>query len=382
MLYNNAFEKYIGNPSSEQTWGDWILKVPSSTRGVNNDTTTWDGFSQPTYPSSEETLDVIATFNNYYDGINMVTLPKGDYWVMTLYKNKSQYYINSSYTGHRFYAYDKMSSISFYDQSKKKYEPITNIDSLSLIEYLDEYDGVMPQFAYYNELYSENHFEQRTIEYNGIYYVGFDFYADGFLKSTMDGYIVDINERDYIYNDWIIMLIPAYRYGQEEVYDEKRIICEDLSSNPDFDFNDLVYDVAIVNLDGELKTRITVQAVGTTQAINLCGNEVHYLFNANMVCINSGGREGGIRKEPVKFYLDEIYTDIRDLSVSVFYDNKIHFLNCSRGSIPQKICVNKDFKWNSGELGIWLSYPKFKDWVSDPSVVDWEDYCKTELVFK
>jgi hypothetical protein len=275
-----------------------------------------------------------------------------------------------------------MPTISVYNQLEKRYEPIENIDSLALIEYLDEYDGVMPQFAYFNELYSENHFEQRIIEYNGIYYVGFDFYADGFIEGGTEYFIMDIVERDYIYRDMIIMLIPAYRYGQEEVYDEKRVICEDLSNNLDFDFNDLVYDVGIVNLDGQLKTRITIQAVGTTESINVGGKEAHRLFDVEDVCINSGGRESGIRREPVKFYLDEIVTDIRDIPVSVFYENKIYFLSAKSGSVPQRICVNKDFKWNSGNLGIWLSYPKFKDWVSDPSVDDWEDYCRTELVFK
>lgn len=376
--YNKAFEDYIGKPNSEQTWGDWTLKVPSSTRGLNNDTTTWTSFKTPNYPSYTETFGVIVTFGGFYDGTNTVSIPKGDYWVMTLYKNEGQYYIEPTSTRHWFYAHSKMSSISFYDQSKKKYEPIVNIDSLVLIESLDEYDGVMPQFAYYNELYSENHFEQRIIEHNGIYYVGFDFYADGFL----DNHMTNIHERDYIYNDWIIMVIPADRRGQEKVYDEKRVICEDLSSNLDFDFNDLVYDVAIVDLDGRLKTRITIQAVGTTQPINLCGNEVHHLFNTSMVCINSGGKKGGIKKEPLKLYLDEVYGNIRDISVTVFYDNKIHFLGCQKGSIPQKICVSKDYKWNSEGLGIWLSYPRFKDWVSQPSIDGWMNNCKTELVYQ
>ena len=379
--YKKAFEDYIGPTNSNQTWGDWTLNAPSLTRTVNNDTTTWGNFKEPTYPSYDETFDVISTFNNVYDDINMVNIPKGDYWVKTLYKDSLHSYISPDWHGAWFYAYQKMPVISVYNQSEKRYEPIENIDSLALIEYIDEYDGVMPQFAYFNDLYSENHFEQRIIEYNGVYYVGFDFYADGFIEGGTDYFIMDVIERDYIYRDMIIMLIPAYRYGQEKVYDEKRVICEDLSKNLDFDFNDLVYDVAIVDLDGEMKTRITVQAVGTREPINIGGKEAHRLFGVDDVYINSGGREHGIVRDPVKFYLDEIVTDIRDIPVSVFYENKIYFLSAKTGSIPQRICVSKDFGWSCGNIGIWLSYPQFKEWVTDPSITDWEKNVRKELLF-
>ena len=379
--YKKTFEDYIGTPSRKHAWGDWTLNVPSLTRAVNNDTTTWGSFKELVYPSYNEIFDVISTFYNVYDGINMVNIPKGDYWVKTIHKDTLFFYAPQGWSGAWFHAYEKMPIISIYNHAEKRYEPIENIDSLALIENIDEYDGVMPQFAYFNDLYSRNHFEQRTIEHNGIYYVGFDFYADGFIEEKKDYYFVTLTERDYIYSDFIIMLIPAYRYGQEEVYDEKRVFCEDFSKNPDLDFNDLVYDVAIVNIDGEIKTRITAQAVGTKEKINVGGKEAHSLFGVEGAYINSGGREYGAIKEPVKFYLDEIVTDIRDIPVSVFYENKIYFLSCKTGSIPQRICTSKDVGWSCGTIGIWLSYPQFKGWVADPSATDWEKNVKSELIF-
>lgn len=379
--YNEDFRNKVGNPSGSQEWGDWCLHIPSFTRSVNSDTTTWDRYREVTYPSDEDINDIISTFNEYYDGINMVTLPEGDYWVKTIYKDTLHLYISPDWHGAWFYAYEKMPTISVYSQSEKRYEPIEGIDSLVLIENLDEYDSIMPQFAYFNELYSENHFEQRTIEYNGIYYVGFDFYADGFIEGGGDDYfIMNVVERDYIYRDMIIMLIPAYKLGQEEVYDEKRVMCEDLSNNHDFDFNDLVYDVAIVKLDDVLKTKITVQAVGTNQSIIIATKEAHELFGTQEAIINTNPSMP--RREPQSFYIDEVIEDIRDIEVSTFYNNKIYFLGNEKGEPTQRICVDTNTKWGNEGYVFWITYPRFKEWVSDPSVTDWEKYCNTELVFK
>ena len=378
--YNEDFRNKVGNPSGSQEWGDWYLHIPSFTRSVNSDTTTWDRYREVTYPSDEDINDIISTFNEYYDGINMVTLPEGDYWVKTIYKDTLHFYISPDWHGAWFYAYEKMPTISVYSQSEKRYEPIEGIDSLVLIENLDEYDSIMPQFAYFNDIYNENHFEQRTIEYNGIYYVGFDFYADGFTEGGIDYSIMSLVERDYIYRDLIIMLIPAYRLGQEEVYDEKRVMCEDLSNNHDFDFNDLVYDVAIVKLDDVLKTKITVQAVGTNQSIRIATRGAHELFGTQEAIINTNPSMP--RREPQSFYIDEVIEDIRDIEVSTFHNNKIYFLGNKKGEPTQRICVDTNTKWVNEGYVFWVAYPRFKEWVSDPSVSDWEKYCNTELVFK
>jgi hypothetical protein len=381
--YNKSFEKYIGIPSKEQTWGDWSLNYEASTRSLVTDTTIWEEYSPVVFPSISSIDSVIIEFTKQYTGINSINVPEGNYWIVPVYKNENSFYCDIDYNIPLFMAHEKMSDICMYNGNG--YESILT-DTLSLIEDLLEYDGVMPQFAYYNELYSEKHFEYRVIESNNVYYVGFDFFAEGFVKETyINGRIYEIKrlfDRDCKYDDYIIMLIPADHSKKDKVLTEKRVICEDLSSSPDFDFNDLVYDVAIVNNRGTLRTRITVQAVGTTTGINIAGQEAHSLFGLSVgSCINTKGKEGSITKEPVSFYVDEIFNNIEDITVSVFYENKLYFIDSEKGEIPRRICVNKDFKWNYGEIGIWLSYPKFKDWVSNPSI-NWEKEYKSELVFK
>ena len=74
--YNEDFRNKVGNPSGSQEWGDWYLHIPSFTRSVNSDTTTWDRYREVTYPSDEDINDIISTFNEYYDGINIMRMRK------------------------------------------------------------------------------------------------------------------------------------------------------------------------------------------------------------------------------------------------------------------------------------------------------------------
>ena len=353
--YHDDFIEKIGQPESSHEWGDWTLTPPAaSTRG---------DFIDVTYPSDAEINNIIQEFSILYNDTNMVKIPNGDYWVKTIYKDTLSFYIPPDWHGSWFYGYQKMKSINVYDKSTKRYQPIEGIDSLALIEN----DLVTPQFAYFNEIYNENHFEQRIIEHDGIYYIGFDLYADGFIKGGAIYYDL-LDERDYIYNDWIIMLIPAVRCGQETVYDEKRVMCEDLSSNHDFDFNDLVFDVGVVKLDGVLKTKITIQAIGSECQMSIANHNVHDLFH-DYGYINTYNDRSS---EPVSFYLDEVITDIRDINVLAFHSTKVYNIACDKGAPTQKICVPTNVPWTHEGVIITNAYPLFKDYLTNPSIDWWE----------
>lgn len=79
----------------------------------------------------------------------------------------------------------------------------------------------------------------------GAYYVGFDFEATGQNPNQQvaaDGY----------YSDWIVKISPA-------VYTNAyRIIAEDLGDSDDFDFNDVVFDVATNGEQLSLPCRLRV----------------------------------------------------------------------------------------------------------------------------
>jgi hypothetical protein len=371
--YDNEFERLIGKASEAQCWGDWQLDINAQTR---DDSGSGD-YAELVYPSSDEIIDAVNVLHEYYDGINTIYVPSGDYWAVTIYKNDYVMYTDLDFYIKWFKAYEKMSGINVYGYNERKYNKIESIDSLVLIKDIGGYDGVIPQFSYFNELYNENYFDYRTIERAGVYYIGFDFYIDGFINNSLN----ITTGKDCIYDDWVIMLIPAIKYGEDIVIDEKRVMCEDLSTTPDFDFNDLVYDVAIVNTKGSLKTRVIIQAVGTTTSVDFLGKEAHTYFGMQSGnCINTGGSEGKIRKDPVVLYLDDVIVDIRDIDASVFYENKIYFLNAPIGKPTRKICVDCSTKWCYGNYGIWLVYPLFGAWAEDPTV-EWVKNPRKELLF-
>ena len=341
--YDEDFIKILGQPNSNQEWGDWHLNIPDESE-INDNIE---------FPSNEITNAVISEFSNKYNNNDKISIPSGYYIVKTLYKDTICYYAEPDWHGSWFHGYEKMSSISYYDGAK--YKQIEKIDSLALIDIGEAF----PQFSYFNDLFEGDYFDYRVIYRGGVYYVGFDFYADGYVES--EGYnISKVYERDYKYFDWIIMLIPSSKSDYEQVYDTKRVMCEDLSVNHDFDFNDLVYDVSIVKVDGKLRTKVTVQTIGDEVQMSIDKQSANSLLGKS-------------------FYIERAINDIRDIEVAVFHNNKVYFLECKKGLPTQKICVSKDTKWCCEGIVISSAYPLFIEYVKNGT--PWEKNKNDYLLF-
>lgn len=111
--------------------------------------------------------------------------------------------------------------------------------------------------------------------------------ADGYLpvkdKSLQNW--VKLGKSDGYFSDWIVTLTEAKRIGEK--YDErpvyvKRVMAEDLSATEgsDFDFNDVVFDVAWTSTGAKIK----LQAAGGTLPLYIGdtapAHEVHAIFAA------------------------------------------------------------------------------------------------------
>ena len=372
--YEDAFVTNVGEYYPGNLWGNWILTPFKKTRNI--------GHFEPVDVSEKDINYVLNLLRNEYDGINALTIPGGDYYVKIIYRNDYIYYNTQDYLVDWFKSTEKIGDIKKYRHSNYKFETININDSTyTLINNIEEYDGVIPQFAYFNELFNENHFEHITLEKNGIYYVGFDFYADGYIELDGNNKLFVVNQRDYIYNDIVIILVPAIRYGTEEVLDEKRVICEDMCDY-DFDFNDLVFDVALVNVDNKIKTRIKLISVGTVYPMSIYEHEAHAEFGEQEgIMINSLGLEVGVNRDPAYIYVDSIISDIRDIQVASFKDRTLLMITAYHNEAPRKICVQKDFKYCSGKCKISDVYPRFTEWLKDYSI-KWEEKYDERLVSK
>lgn len=237
-----------------------------------------------------------------------------------------------------------------------------------------------------------------------VHLVGSD-YSGWYLGMDFEGGGQNGNQRvkaDGVCNDWIVKICDA---GQS-IFNPARILCEDLGSN-DFDFNDVVFDVAAeVGANCALAT-VTVKAVGGTipvcitygHADDIEGNafkkdgkfELHELFGAAVnQPINvhaNGGLETareiswkiGFGKEYAEadYYYPDEQLDLQKFNVLVQHTSKAEWLtirNYDEGNAvcaPQMICVPTTVDWPNENQPIVEKYPKFKEWVANPTKFFW-----------
>lgn len=390
--YNQAFESNFGKVASNHDWG-FGGAYESSTRAVNVNGNLWyQDWERPMNITDNERSKVLAEFSKVREGwINTVHIDWKNYWVQQVHKGTAEY--NDGNGNNIGTGSSKMNKLIAYNTKYKEevwwpdhkiieggYEHVNNFNNGdNQTEYTDDItkekfigttlmvdmdaEGITDQFGYNNSIDSKDHFEYIILEIDGSYYVGFDFYAvhpDG-QESNKN---MDV-DRDWIFNDWIVKISPA-----SKAY-KKRIICEDLGSIGDWDFNDVVFDALIK--DG--KTYIRILAAGGTMELSVAGYEVHELFGvpiSTMVNTNNGT----VRKDPVEFEIPYEYYSYNAIPVIVKANTGANVyttyeLKTKIGSAPQKIAVGTDFQWGNERESIETKYPSFKTYVGDPTLSDW-----------
>ena len=168
------------------------------------------------------------------------------------------------------------------------------------------------RFGFHESESSKVYYYFRMEKINGAYYVGFDYSAEGQNPNQQ----VD---RDYIYNDWIVKIVPGKGSDPENVggndkvdestitkatYERKklmlqgRVFCEDLAKaeRRDIDFNDIVFDARIWEVSEVYKetgksdkvnflryeAEICLLAAGGTIPANVANQDVHDLFGVGL----------------------------------------------------------------------------------------------------
>lgn len=220
---------------------------------------------------------------------------------------------------------------------------------------------------------------------HGMYFVGFDFFADGQNPNQQ----VD---RDYFFDDWIVRITPGIfknetpdnggsgsstGYGEDPQPLTARIMCEDLGTTDDFDFNDVVFDVTFTS---STNAYIVLRAAGGTMPLyignpNEGGQEVHELFGVpTEVMVNTNN--GSVNKPVATFNLPVTSTDPNDIPVVVINNRQAsaisYVLDATPGVAPRKICVTPDVDWADERVNIQTIYPNFAQWIQDHTVKFWD----------
>ena len=381
--YAKAFEQTFGNIASGQTWG--FLQPKAYTRSAMPNSNEWGtnngagylNFPTPANITAEEREAVLAVFNQ-----------KGNETYESIIDVDS-FFVQQVYCGPNGNKMNELAATVDYKRERKVicWWPYQD----ELIETLCEpYDDIINNFN--NGKYNGNAEQGCMLMYNsstkldfsfktsqsggqriyghwrmekinGNYYIGFDHEAWRQAPANAN----EEDKRDYIYNDWIIKIVPGLGYSEEDKIKETgRIICEDLGGIGDFDFNDVVFDATIYESG---KTIITLQAAGGTLPLTVAGIEVHDAFGVGIKdMVNTGT---GIVKDTYTFEALEKYNSLIEIPVIVMHNaNATNMqsyaieLKAEIGKAPQKICVPTSFKWPKEYKSIEDAYPGFKNWVN------------------
>lgn len=237
-----------------------IVKAPELKSYVNNtllDTKSVDvngnlwyqQWDRPTNVTEEERAKVIEEFSKVrLNAVNNIIIDFENYWVQQVYTGEQTY--TDGYGGNIGTGSSHMNHLLAYNNGY--YEHINNFNNGSNnTVYTDDVTkeqfigttlmtnmscDILEQFGYHNSTDSKNHFEYIVLEIDGYYYVGFDFYANGTQEYPANKNM-DV-DRDWVFNDWIIKITPAYHVGETP----------SLPDTPSTEPNDSIYDEVEVNL--------------------------------------------------------------------------------------------------------------------------------------
>ena len=398
-LYDAAFKAYIGGTiPTTQSWGfseTGTASAPSH-RAANTNSNQWEdqGYTIPADITPAELEKVLEVFNqegatSYTSLINL-----DEFFVQQVYKGVATYTDKAGNTG--IVGSDKMDWLC--TVTNKHVNVISWSPYEEEVTIGEEYDDHINNFNNGNctatatsektgkaikgmqLMYSSNtnkfgfkasqdnghvFYNFRMEEIDGNYYVGFDFEAAGQNPNEQ----VD---RDYIYNDWIVKIVP----GKGNVEKNLRILCEDLSatSGSDFDFNDVVLDVKMGD-----PAVLTLRAAGGTLPIRIDGNdawEVHKLFGVwvgdddiakntdKQVMVNTG-----IVSKPavvVPNFNKKITTaaEANAIKIEVYKNGKWQEMTAVKGEPASKLAVDNTFQWLPERKSIKDEYLNFVTWAT------------------
>ena len=420
--YEKAFVNAFGKPADNQDWGFASRQLPASfgakTRTAQTNGNQWEdmGYTIPADITESELAAVLNVFNKKGEASYTSLIDWDEYFVQQVYKGDASYYNHSQYV-------DNDVSKGLKPNEQANVVGSQHMDWLCTVT--NKHVNVVCYWPYEEEIvigepYDDhiNNFNNgnaggnwtseksgkpvkqmmlmqntnsnvfgfkssednghvfynfRMEEINGNYYVGFDFEANGNNPNEK----VD---RDYIYNDWIVKIVPGKGTTPEPKTYSVRVICEDLMVNnaTDFDFNDIVFDVNYT--ENVNKTFITIKAAGGTIPLYIQGKEVHKLFQdaypeAGIVLPSDGvlgtmintNATGGVEVGDVTLELDGIIAP-KDIEITVNANGTVIPLKAETGQPAAKIAVDPSFDWLNERDNITQVCPNFPTYVKNGEI--------------
>ncbi len=366
-LYQENFVKTFGNIDPKNDWGfgQDIPCAPKPTKGVNANANEWGGYVEVPDTLTKAQIATVTSWFASHPNPQGIAVNWSDFFVQQVSstdygKNmdkltcgKAEEHINNfnggdgSTNGNVCYWQDPN------DQNNRRYRS----DKIQfMVNSSTECFGYHESRGTFNQQYNDKYViipgSMIDSSVDGMYFVGFDYNSSKGPNSPEN------IDADGYYNDWIVKITPGLYKGQ-------RIMCEDLGTTADFDFNDIVIDVYNDwsgypgNWGGA--TIVTVRAAGGTLPAKVAGKDIHELFGVSTKdMVNTG-----IKTAPVAIFRIAQVNNAKDIQIVVGNDGGTWELKTATGAAPQKILVPSTTKWSKEYKNIVKSYPDFEKYVQN-----------------
>ena len=368
--YQDNFVKTFGNIDPKNDWGfgQDIPCAPKPTKGVNANANEWGGYVEVPDTLTEAQIATVTSWFASHPNPQGIAVNWSDFFVQQVSSTEygknmdlltcgtAEEHINNfnggdcSTNGNVCYWQDPN------DQNNRRYRS----DKIQfMVNSSTECFGYHESRGTFNQQYNDKYViipgSMIDSSVAGMYFVGFDYNS-----SKGDNSPENINADGY-YNDWIVKITPGLYTPKGQ-----RIMCEDLGTTADFDFNDIVVDVYNdwSGYPGNAwggATIVTVRAAGGTLPATVAGKDIHELFGVSTKdMVNTG-----VKTAPVAIFRIAQVNNAKDIQIVVGNDGGTWELKTATGAAPQKILVPSTTRWNKEYKSIVNSYPDFRNYVQD-----------------
>ena len=368
-LYQENFVKTFGNIDPKNDWGfgQDIPCAPKPTKGVNANANEWGGYVEVPDTLTEAQIATVTSWFASHPNPQGIAVNWSDFFVQqvssTEYgKNmdlltcgKAEDHINNFNGGDG----STNGNVCYWQDPNNENNRLYRTDKIQfMVNSSTECFGYHESRGTFNQQYNDKYViipgSMIDSSVAGMYFVGFDYNSSKGPNSPEN------IDADGYYNDWIVKITPGLYTPKGQ-----RIMCEDLGTTADFDFNDIVIDVYNDwsgypgNWGGA--TIVTVRAAGGTLPATVAGKDIHELFGVSTKdMVNTG-----IKTAPVAIFRIPQVINAKDIKIMVGNDDGTWELKTATGAAPQKILVPSTTRWNKEYKSIVNSYPDFRNYVQN-----------------
>ena len=367
--YQDNFVKTFGNIDPKNDWGfgQDIPCAPKPTKGVNANANEWGGYVEVPDTLTEAQIATVTSWFASHPNPQGIAVNWSDFFVQQVSSTEygknmdlltcgtAEEHINNFNSGDG----STNGNVCYWQDPNNQNNRLYRSDKIQfMVNSSTECFGYHESRGTFNQQYNDKYViipgSMIDSSVAGMYFVGFDYNSSKGPNSPEN------IDADGYYNDWIVKITPGLYTPKGQ-----RIMCEDLGTTADFDFNDIVIDVFNDrngypdNWGGA--TIVTVRAAGGTLPATVAGKDIHELFGVSTKdMVNTG-----VKTAPVAIFRIAQVNNAKDIQIMVGNDDGTWELKTATGAAPQKILVPSTTKWSKEYKNIVKSYPDFEKYVQN-----------------